>query len=189
MSRRLNQYQRRQEKRRADKISAISTLITIALFGIAYLVMQGQLDTLFYSEVLASNGTLTLEDVRWRYWREYLLHLLLVGFFVWTVVTFIICAIICRPYNTFELCAREIQQLGRELQERPIDLSRISPQEFERQVARLITFQTGHTTKVIGGAGDNGVDIKVYNKDRQLVGVVQCKRYNPNKALPPMYVR
>src|SRR5690606_101469 len=122
----------------------------------------------------------TLEDVRWRYWREYWSHLLIAGFFVWTVVTLIVGAIMRRPYNTFEFGDREIQQLGRELQERPIDLSRISPQEFERQVARLITYQTGHTTKVIGGAGDNGVDIKVYNKDRQLVGVVQCKRYNPN---------
>jgi restriction system protein len=63
-----------------------------------------------------------------------------------------------------------------------------SAREFEREVARIIEAQTGHTTQVIGGSGDEGVDIRVL-KGQKLVGIVQCKYYAPTKTLPPQFIR
>lgn len=60
--------------------------------------------------------------------------------------------------------------------------------DFEREVAYLIHKQTGLRTEVVGGAGDQGIDIKVFNGER-LVGIVQCKNYAPNAILGPNLVR
>jgi len=61
-------------------------------------------------------------------------------------------------------------------------------QDFEHEVAWLINVTTDQKAIVTGGAGDGGVDIKVYSGKR-LVGIVQCKRYDPNSTLPPGYIR
>jgi len=61
--------------------------------------------------------------------------------------------------------------------------------QFEYDVAKLIQQLTGKQTEVVGGSGDGGIDVKVYNKKRKLVGIVQCKRLNPNKAVYPAYIR
>lgn len=62
------------------------------------------------------------------------------------------------------------------------------PREFEHEVARLLNILTDYKAVVVGGAGDGGVDIKVYLRDH-LVGVVQCKCYNPRRSLSPRHVR
>ena len=64
-----------------------------------------------------------------------------------------------------------------------------TPTEFEHEVARLIQMLSGKRTQVVGGAGDGGIDVKVFGEDNRLVGVVQCKLYAPNKALSPSYIR
>jgi hypothetical protein len=64
----------------------------------------------------------------------------------------------------------------------------LTPTQFEYEVARLITAQTGLQTRVVGGSGDGGVDIEVL-RNRQVVGIVQCKRYDPARALPPGHIR
>ncbi len=61
--------------------------------------------------------------------------------------------------------------------------------DFEREVAYLIHKQTGLRTEVVGGAGDQGIDIKVYDGQQRLVGVVQCKNYATNAVIGPSIVR
>lgn len=70
----------------------------------------------------------------------------------------------------------------------PVPAIRLTPAEFEHEVARVIGAQTGLDTRVVGGAGDAGVDVLVYRSGK-VVGVVQCKRYDPGKSLPPSHVR
>lgn len=60
--------------------------------------------------------------------------------------------------------------------------------DFEHEVAWLINVLTGQKAIVVGGAGDGGVDIKVFSGEK-LVGIVQCKRYDPEKFLAPMFIR
>lgn len=61
--------------------------------------------------------------------------------------------------------------------------------EFEYEIASMINQLTGKKTQVVGGAGDGGVDIKVYDNDMRLVGIVQCKRIANNKTLSPSFIR
>ncbi len=68
------------------------------------------------------------------------------------------------------------------------DVRTSTPRTFEHEVAWLINVLTEHKAIVIGGAGDGGVDIKVYDDDR-LVGIAQCKQYDPRHALAPGHVR
>jgi restriction endonuclease Mrr len=65
----------------------------------------------------------------------------------------------------------------------------LSPEDFEVEVARVITAKTGLSTCRVGGSGDGGVDVIVYDAQGRPRGIVQCKRYAPNKALSPDHVR
>ncbi|GEM_PF-1742091 len=60
--------------------------------------------------------------------------------------------------------------------------------EFEHEVAWLFNTLTKYQARVVGGSGDGGVDVEIYNSG-QLVGIAQCKRYDPTKSLPPAPVR
>nr|MCU0514860.1 restriction endonuclease [Anaerolineae bacterium] len=53
----------------------------------------------------------------------------------------------------------------------------------------LFNTLTRYKAIVSGGAGDGGVDVKIFNRDEQLIGIVQCKRYQPDRALPPAHLR
>lgn len=64
----------------------------------------------------------------------------------------------------------------------------VSGQDFEHQVAWVLNATTPYKAVVVGGAGDGGVDIKVYAAE-QLVGIVQCKRYDMSRPLPPGHIR
>lgn len=70
----------------------------------------------------------------------------------------------------------------------PVKAATLHHRDFEHEVAWVINALTNYKAVVTGGAGDGGVDIKVY-KGKQFVGIVQCKRYQPDKALPPDHVR
>lgn len=63
-----------------------------------------------------------------------------------------------------------------------------SGRDFEHQVAWVLNAVTRFKAVVVGGGGDGGVDIKVYEGE-QLVGIVQCKNYDMSRALPPGYIR
>lgn len=63
-----------------------------------------------------------------------------------------------------------------------------TPTDFEYEVAAIISALTGNRAEVVGGSGDGGIDIKVFN-DKKLVGIVQCKQFAPNKAVRPSYIR
>jgi hypothetical protein len=65
----------------------------------------------------------------------------------------------------------------------------VAPDDFEQEVAWLINVLTRNKAVVVGGSGDGGIDIKVFDRKERLVGIVQCKRYNPDSVLPPGYVR
>ena len=67
--------------------------------------------------------------------------------------------------------------------------NRETASEFEYEVAGLINQLTGKRTQVVGGAGDEGIDIKVLDDDDRLVGIVQCKKVDRNKAVYPAYIR
>lgn len=71
-----------------------------------------------------------------------------------------------------------------------IDLSKLSPEAFEQEVAWILQQRTKHIVSTVGGSGDGGIDLTVrhYLTD-ELIAIVQCKRYQPGKALPPSYVR
>ena len=60
--------------------------------------------------------------------------------------------------------------------------------EFEHEVAWLFNTLSKYEARVVGGAGDGGVDVEIYNEGK-LVGVAQCKRYDPAKAMGPAPIR
>lgn len=62
----------------------------------------------------------------------------------------------------------------------------MTPAAFERHVAALFA-ASGYAVRVVGGAGDGGVDVRVWRDGWS--GVVQCKRYRPDRALGPAAVR
>lgn len=64
-----------------------------------------------------------------------------------------------------------------------------SSDEFEHEVATIINQLTGHQTEVCGGSDDGGIDVKVFNAQNRLIGIVQCKQFKPGKAVAPSYVR
>lgn len=66
--------------------------------------------------------------------------------------------------------------------------ARLTPKEFEEEVAGLIAALTGYRTEVVGGIGDGGIDVKVFDQKR-MIGIVQCKRYSPGKYLEPSHIR
>lgn len=70
-----------------------------------------------------------------------------------------------------------------------IDNSQLDPTVFEEEIAWLITATTGHKAEVVGGSSDQGIDIEVYGKSGKRIGIVQCKRYDPSRPLPPNHVR
>lgn len=57
---------------------------------------------------------------------------------------------------------------------------------FEHEVANLFNVATSWRAVVVGGAGDGGVDILLY-EGGAVVGVVQCKLYKG--VVPPLFVR
>lgn len=61
-------------------------------------------------------------------------------------------------------------------------------QEFEHEVAHLLNTLTRYKAVVVGGANDGGVDINLF-AGSNLVGIVQCKLYDPKRALSPAFIR
>lgn len=73
--------------------------------------------------------------------------------------------------------------------DQPVEDRRQTATKFEHDVAALIQQLTKKRTEVVGGAGDGGIDIKVFGEKRRLVGIVQCKHYSPDKVIPPAHIR
>ena len=63
----------------------------------------------------------------------------------------------------------------------------LTPAQFEERVAQLFR-DMGHRADVIGGSGDEGVDIRVRTKSGKH-WIVQCKRYAPENKIGVPVVR
>lgn len=83
----------------------------------------------------------------------------------------------------FDTTATNRRQLNKSL-----DLDMLSPSDFEHEVAWLLNTLSNFKAVVVGGSGDDGVDIEIY-KDGRLVGIAQCKRYDSNRVLSPAHIR
>lgn len=188
MSYPLNRYQRRVANKRAERLSVISFCLTSLLFIVAYLVFRNALMNSMYDEVFASNFALTLEQVQARRFNAYIFPVMTAFMVVWVVLLLVLTFYFRRRPTTFNF-DDEPSRVMRMKTSHSTDLYSTTPGGFEQRVAWLITQQTGYRTQVTGGSGDKGADIKVFDANHQLVGVVQCKRYRPNTALPPAYIQ
>jgi hypothetical protein len=73
----------------------------------------------------------------------------------------------------------------------PYHLGLLTPREFEELIASLLQAEGFKTVKVIGRSGDGGIDVRA-DSDRPFVQgtyIVQCKRYDVRKRVPPSEVR
>lgn len=82
---------------------------------------------------------------------------------------------------------------ARSIQARVIAWNALTPAAFEREVARLFA-RAGYRVRVVGAAGDGGVDVRVWPErftivPRSVPGIVQCKRYGAGRAVGPAIVR
>lgn len=119
----------------------------------------------------------------------------LVGFLVWCVVFgYIGGRIRAKEWNRLQrMLAKE--ETKDTLDDNPLSklssvkpLDKLSPTEFEREIAWLFNVMTPTKALVVGGAGDGGVDIELH-KDGKVVGIVQCKKYDPARVLQPDHIR
>lgn len=188
MSYPLNQYQRRVAKRHRKEISSYCFLTTVVLFFIGYLLIRTPLMNSMYEEVFAS-GNRTLEQVQAARFNAYALPLVIAFVITWSTLTTLAILLERKRHNNFDFGNSDTALISEIEAGHTSNLYRTTPGGFEQRVAWLITQQTGYRTQVTGRSGDKGADIKVFDSHRHLVGVVQCKRYRPNKALPPAYVQ
>ena len=63
-----------------------------------------------------------------------------------------------------------------------------TPAEFELAMGEVLSIILNLEAKVIGGSGDEGVDIELYKYGR-LVGIAQCKYYASYRTIPPSAIR
>lgn len=77
-----------------------------------------------------------------------------------------------------DLSAEEVQALLR--------LSELSGQEFEGLIGQLLR-ERGFDVELVGGSGDQGIDIVARNETETVV--VQCKCYSIHISIPPQTLR
>lgn len=113
-----------------------------------------------------------------------------VGFIVMLIIARILISSERKRLNALIADEQIIKDSGkkRTIAPRSIELHKMSATEFEEFVADVINKTTKYRAEVTGGANDKGVDVKVF-EDKALIGVVQCKRYDPKKTLPPSFIR
>ena len=166
----------------------VSFFLTLLLFFIGYLVLSGSLMQSMYEEVFASNSQRTLQQVQSARFDAYIIPVMTGFTVVWMVLATALTLFFRRKPKTFKFGDTTPPTVHVETGEK-LNFYPETPEEFEERVAWLITQQTGYQTKVTGGAGDRGADVKVYDANRKLVGIVQCKRYHPRRAVPPTYIQ
>jgi len=73
---------------------------------------------------------------------------------------------------------------------RPPSLISLTPKEFEHEIAFILrTLRPGYRIEVTGGAGDGGIDLTIYDPYGILLGIVQAKRYSPERYVSPSALR
>lgn len=162
-------------------------LITIALTFIAYLAIAPTITGWLDAERTArETGIQYLTPISgWRL-TAWLLGALLAFMVVWRLLASLLRRAMWQGYLN-----RQGDQMRRDFASTEFEYVpaiRLTPSEFEQEVARVISAQLGLQTRVTGGRGDGGADVLVYRNGR-VVGVVQCKRYDPGRALPPQHIR
>ena len=184
-----NQSRYAPKNRKAGNITQEALLLTVLLCIPAFLIIRQQL--------IPNAYTWVLQDARHRTVDEYIFtQLLSPTYLTWGIIGFVV------TWMTIAMLLRraEWRRINRVT---PVDvveeryaidrramfsLADLTPREFEEEVARIIERRAGFRAVVCGGAGDCGVDIRIY-KGNRLAGIVQCKKYDPSKSLPPMFVR
>jgi len=68
------------------------------------------------------------------------------------------------------------------------NLRKLEPYEFETMVAKLFIAK-GYRARAVGGVGDGGVDVEIYDRDGSKWGVAQCKRYGAESSVTSSAVR
>jgi len=68
------------------------------------------------------------------------------------------------------------------------ELRAIDPYEFERLVADIFDSQ-GYRAMAVGGVGDGGIDVKVWDQQGELWAIAQCKRYDATNIISPTQIR
>jgi hypothetical protein len=133
-----------------------------------------------------------LPDVRPAFWSW---QGFVVGFLVWSATFgYIGRRILTKEWNRLQRMLAE-EETNRLSYDKPASQSssvkplyKLSPTEFEREVAWLFNVLTPTKALVVGGAGDGGVDVELH-KDGKVVGIVQCKKYDPARVLQPDHIR
>lgn len=85
----------------------------------------------------------------------------------------------------FGFRANKIRQIRRAVEVAVVDV--LSPAEFERHIAALLTRDGCLQVRVVGGRGDGGVDVLARTPGMARIAV-QCKHY-PGRAVGPSAVR
>lgn len=71
-----------------------------------------------------------------------------------------------------------------------IPAHQLSPSGLENEIAWIFeTLNPSHRAEITGGIGDEGIDIKVYDKTGMLKGIVQVKRLQPGAFCKPTHLR
>jgi restriction endonuclease Mrr len=65
----------------------------------------------------------------------------------------------------------------------------LSPSDFEKEVGWVFARLFPVKPQLVGGIGDGGIDLNLYDTSGTLVGIVQAKRYGANKTLKPSFLR
>jgi hypothetical protein len=82
----------------------------------------------------------------------------------------------------------DINKTRQRLRNKDLDLNNLNAKDFEHECAWLLNTLSNYKAVVVGGAGDDGVDIELYQAGR-LVGIAQCKYYDSKRVLSPSHVR
>ena len=84
----------------------------------------------------------------------------------------------------------EWQRSERRLQRRSIleELISFSPYEFERLIADVFSSR-GMSAQAVGGAADNGIDVKIWDGSGKFWAIAQCKRYAIDNKIGASQIR
>lgn len=90
-------------------------------------------------------------------------------------------------YNK-EAPSLDINKTRQRVRNKELELSDLNHKDFEHECAWLLNTLSDYKAVVVGGAGDSGVDLELYQAGR-LVGIAQCKYYDPKRPLSPNHIR
>jgi hypothetical protein len=183
-------------KNGGPSITVVATRISLLIIALAAFPIYKMWQSWAYQEVVDSLGQITYQSLL-NEWVNYGLVAAIIALVILPrIVAFVLRRAEWKRIKSEQerleveaVQAAEARDIARHsrLSALPL-LHTLSPSDFEHEVARIIQAKTGLRAVVCGGKGDGGVDVRVY-RGEQVIGIVQCKRYDPVKTLPPSFVR